>query len=149
MDKWLIKTTVRAGMSSGSAMQQCDDSLSISSPMELQNSPSTSTANPKRKECFKTDSRKHKIRKYDEEYLKFGFSWTMVNNEQRPICVLCSEVLANDSLKPVKLKRHLQTKHSEHVNKSVDFFRTREKAQNISQNNSIHKTIIKGSEGIF
>jgi DNA-binding TFAR19-related protein (PDSD5 family) len=39
--------------------------------------------------------------------------------------VLCSEVLANESMKPSKLKRHLETKHPASKDKPVEFFQRR------------------------
>ncbi|KAL4130817.1 hypothetical protein QTP88_008198 [Uroleucon formosanum] len=46
--------------------------------------------------------------------------------EQKPQWVICFEVLSNEALKPSKLKRHLETKHKEHVTKTIDFFKNRE-----------------------
>lgn len=66
---------------------------------------------------------KAKTRKYEETYVAFGFTCTMVGNEERPQCVVCLKILACDSLKPNKLRRHLETLHPEHKDKSVDFFR--------------------------
>src|SRR4029434_5428583 len=40
-------------------------------------------------------AKKPKLRKYDKSYLQFGFTVTGTT-EQRPQCVLCAEVLAND-----------------------------------------------------
>lgn len=68
-------------------------------------------------------SSKAKTRKYDDTYLAFGFTCTTVGNEERPQCVVCLKVLACDSLKPNKLRRHLETKHPEHKDKPVEFFR--------------------------
>ncbi|XP_063902632.1 zinc finger BED domain-containing protein 5-like [Zophobas morio] len=65
---------------------------------------------------------KSKSRKYSQEYIKFGFTSTEVNEEERPLCVICSKILAADSMKPNKLKRHLETLHSEYVNKPRQFF---------------------------
>ena len=65
---------------------------------------------------------KIKSRKYSQEYLYFGFTSTEVNEEERPLCIICSKMLAADSMKPNKLKRHLETLHSEYVNKSREFF---------------------------
>lgn len=65
---------------------------------------------------------KIKSRKYSQEYLNFGFTSTEVNEEERPLCVICSKILAADSMKPNKLKRHLETLHSEYVNKPREFF---------------------------
>ena len=56
-----------------------------------------------------------KKRKYSEEYLKFGFTSIVNNDTEKPQCVLCNVVLSAESLKPSKLKRHLETKHSNHV----------------------------------
>ena len=50
-------------------------------------------------------------RKYDNNYIKFGFTSIESNGEIKPQCVICAIVLANDALKPAKLKRHLETVH--------------------------------------
>ncbi|XP_063766181.1 zinc finger BED domain-containing protein 5-like [Eleginops maclovinus] len=63
-----------------------------------------------------------KTRRYDEVYIGLGFTSTLVGGEERPQCVLCLRVLAADSLKPSKLKRHLETTHPEHKDKPADFF---------------------------
>jgi hypothetical protein len=42
------------------------------------------------------DTRK---RKYREELIKYGFTSIVINGEERPQCVTCSEVLANESFK--------------------------------------------------
>ncbi|GFT46979.1 RNase H domain-containing protein [Trichonephila clavipes] len=54
---------------------------------------------------------KIKSRKYSQEYLNFGFTITEVNGEEKPLCVICSKILAADSMKPNKLKRHFETLH--------------------------------------
>ena len=41
---------------------------------------------------------------------------------QKPQCVLCCSILSNEAIKPSKLKRYLQQKHPEHVEKDLDFF---------------------------
>jgi len=40
----------------------------------------------------------------------------------QPQCVVCEEILANESLKPSKLKRHLDTKHPNVKNKPTEYF---------------------------
>ena len=88
-------------------------------------------------------AKKPKLRKYDESYLQFGFTATGTT-EQRPQCVLCAEVLANDSMKPCKLKRHLDTKHPEFKEKPVDFFkRKRDGLQQQKTTISKHSTVSK------
>ncbi|GFU43219.1 hypothetical protein TNCV_1566731 [Trichonephila clavipes] len=37
---------------------------------------------------------------------------TEVNGEEKPLCVICSKILAADSMKPNKLKRHFETLHA-------------------------------------
>lgn len=76
----------------------------------------------------KSHAPKLKSRKYAEEYLNFGFIKTEVNDEERPLCVICSKILAADSMKPNKLKRHLETLHKEYVNKPKDFFIAKQKS---------------------
>jgi hypothetical protein len=62
-------------------------------------------------------------RKYYESYLKFGFISTDSDDEPRPQCVICLEILANASMKPSKLARHQETKHHDTVGKSAEFFK--------------------------
>ena len=57
-----------------------------------------------------------------EEYLKFGFTSIVSNGIEKPQCVLCNVVLSAGSMKPSKLKRHLETKHPNHVTKDLEFF---------------------------
>lgn len=63
-----------------------------------------------------------KVRKYDDNYLSLGFTKTIINGQERPQCVICLAVLASDSMKPNKLKRHLDTKHGNIANKPREFF---------------------------
>lgn len=67
-----------------------------------------------------------KKRKYFEEYLKFGFTSIVSNGIEKPQCVLCNVVLSAESMKPSKLKRHLETKHSNHISKDLEFFQRHE-----------------------
>ena len=66
---------------------------------------------------------KPKSRKYDESYISLGFTSNVVGGEGRPVCVLCLKTLAVvASMKPNKMKRHLETTHPNDVNKPLDFF---------------------------
>jgi hypothetical protein len=55
--------------------------------------------------------------------LRFGFM-QCPDTEQlpRPQCVISATVLGNEAVKPKRLTRHLNTKRSDLVNKSIDFF---------------------------
>uniref|UniRef100_A0A665UYW9 DUF4371 domain-containing protein n=1 Tax=Echeneis naucrates TaxID=173247 RepID=A0A665UYW9_ECHNA len=63
-----------------------------------------------------------KRRKYDPGYLKFGFSCIGPDDAPLPQYVICKEVLANDSMRPCKLQRHIETKHQSLTTKPQDFF---------------------------
>ena len=59
---------------------------------------------------------------------------------------MCGEVLANDSMKPCKLKRHLETKHAGLKDKPTDYFKR--KLDGLHQQQStitIHSTVSKQS----
>jgi hypothetical protein len=60
-----------------------------------------------------------KKRKHQETFLEHGFTYSTIDGEQRPQCLICSEIL---QLKPVKLKRHVATEHAEFKNKPIAFF---------------------------
>lgn len=51
-----------------------------------------------------------------------GFTCNGSEEESKSQCVIYHEVSSNKSLKPSKLKRHLETKYKEYVTKSIDFF---------------------------
>ncbi|GBO26869.1 Zinc finger BED domain-containing protein 5 [Araneus ventricosus] len=63
-----------------------------------------------------------KRRKYDTSYLSFGF--TSTGNEEAPaaVCLLCNKILANSSLAPTKLLRHLEKNHPTDKGKDISFF---------------------------
>jgi hypothetical protein len=58
-----------------------------------------------------------KKRKYDDDYVKFGFTCSDDQEYPRPRCVICGDVLANSSLKPSLLRRHLETRQPTQMNK--------------------------------
>jgi hypothetical protein len=62
------------------------------------------------------------MRKYDSGYLKFGFSWNGDEEDTRPQCIVCCEVLANESMRPNKLRRRIETKHPDLKNQPLQFF---------------------------
>lgn len=62
-------------------------------------------------------------RKCDEGDLGVGFTVAVVMAEVRPMCVLCLKPLAADSMRPNKLRTHLETTQPSHVTKPLDFFK--------------------------
>ncbi|XP_078127386.1 zinc finger BED domain-containing protein 5-like [Sander vitreus] len=72
------------------------------------------------------ETKKRRVkRKYYESYLTLGFSYTGPEDEPLPVCVCCYEALANESMKPSNLRRHLDTKHGEFKSKPVEFFQSK------------------------
>ncbi|GFW67698.1 uncharacterized protein TNCV_3445701 [Trichonephila clavipes] len=106
--------------------------MSKISAEEVIRTPGTSSANKRTitdEESQNSDlnAPSKKIRKYNEEFIKYGFTFCVVDDEERPICVTCNQKLANESMKPAKLKRHLETKHKELENKHANFFKDERK----------------------
>lgn len=66
--------------------------------------------------------KKAQSRKYDDKFLEYGFTQTRDLEDSRPQCVICSEVLTKESLKPSKMLRHLTTKHESLQSKPLKFF---------------------------
>ncbi|XP_025407292.1 zinc finger BED domain-containing protein 5-like [Sipha flava] len=85
----------------------------------------------------------NKRRKFSEEYITFGFTNINVNNEERPQCVICYEILSNKSMKPAKLRRHLQTRHTDYLTKSKQFFES--KAAELEQSKKLIKKTAIGT----
>jgi len=56
---------------------------------------------------FESEKMSSKKRKYSDSYIGFGFTWIGDAESPNPQCVVCGEVLANSSLKPSYMVRHL------------------------------------------
>lgn len=100
-------------------------------------STSTLTTGNKR-QIISTYTSQLKNRKYNSDYLKYGFIVSKLNNQERPMCVICLKQLSNDSMRPGKLERHLVTLHPEYKNKPLEFFQ-RKYADKIRQKNYLSK----------
>jgi hypothetical protein len=82
--------------------------------------------------------------------LELGFTWCGDENEQKPQCGLCYEVLSNECMKPAKFRRHLETKHCDLKNKPTEFFQRRLGTLNygkdiVSANGSINNKALEAS----
>ncbi|XP_068235522.1 protein FAM200B-like [Palaemon carinicauda] len=58
-----------------------------------------------------------KKRKYNEDYIRFGFVSLRKGDTEVPQCVICYKTLSNDGMRPSRLERHLQTAHPGLVDK--------------------------------
>jgi hypothetical protein len=74
-------------------------------------------------------------RKYQEDFIKFVFTSTVGNGEERLQCVICCEVLANESLNANKLMKHLKIKHGSLADQGAEFFKR--KAETVNKTNLI------------
>jgi len=84
------------------------------------------TSTQKKKSAF--------IRKYMDSHLKFGFiQYPDTDQLPRPQCVICATVLRNEVMKPSRLIRYLDTKHSDLVNKPTEFFKRKRDALKIEK----------------
>lgn len=72
-----------------------------------------------------------KIRLYNDDYIKFGFTFIQKDGIQMPQCVICHVVLSNDALRPSRLERHLTTAHPMLKEKPKEFF--------VAKKNSLNK----------
>ncbi|XP_076036535.1 zinc finger BED domain-containing protein 5-like [Oratosquilla oratoria] len=64
---------------------------------------------------------------YKPEFLKFGFTEMRERSGNiRPQCLQCLQVLACESMKENKLKRHLQTVHPKFVEKPLSYWKDKE-----------------------
>uniref|UniRef100_A0A8C1QE04 Uncharacterized protein n=1 Tax=Cyprinus carpio TaxID=7962 RepID=A0A8C1QE04_CYPCA len=73
--------------------------------------------------CPAKKKQKSGVRPYKDDFLKFGFvNCSDAVRAAIPMYVICGEKLANESLKPAKLERHLSTRHADLADKPLSFF---------------------------
>ena len=63
-----------------------------------------------------------KKRKYQDNYLNFGFTYLIQDGLQIPQCVLCMKTFSNSTMKPAPLKQHLANAHPSMISKNRSFF---------------------------
>ncbi|XP_046986093.1 zinc finger BED domain-containing protein 5-like [Schistocerca americana] len=73
-------------------------------------------------------------RKYNESYLSYGFTGTGSGDYPFPLCLACGYKMANESLLPRKLRKHLKTVHSHFQDKPVSYFKRLSKQQTRASN---------------
>ena len=65
-------------------------------------------------------------RKFNSSYIQFGFTSITDGREEKGQCVLCTKVLGQHSLRPSKLKLHLEKVHPDYKDKDLNFFKRKE-----------------------
>ena len=63
-----------------------------------------------------------KKRKYQDNYLDFGFTYLIQDGLQIPQGVLCMKTFPNSTMKPAPLKQHLANVYPSMINKNRSFF---------------------------
>uniref|UniRef100_K7FCM9 DUF4371 domain-containing protein n=1 Tax=Pelodiscus sinensis TaxID=13735 RepID=K7FCM9_PELSI len=63
--------------------------------------------------------------KFLEDYIKFSFTRQEKEGVDLPQCIICFKALGNDSMKPAKLKLHLEKCHLNLLQKDEDYFEWR------------------------
>lgn len=120
MEKWLKTGSVKTNQTDTASQVLSKPSTSRDSAVE--NSSCVSTSDSKPQKSSTSTGTSSKKRKYLNEYLKYGFSFTGEEERPNPLCVVCGEVLSNGSMKPSLLLRHLESKHAQHKNKEITYF---------------------------
>ena len=63
------------------------------------------------------------VRQYDKKYLELDFTVAPCSEQSpRPLCLVCSQILSNDAMKPFKLARHFHSKHNNLKGKPLEYF---------------------------
>ena len=126
---WLLTNTPKKRTVSDSA-EKLDESSTIDVPSKIFASSSREDqqqadephCQPHRKEIPIQRPNQLYRRKYSEDFIKLGFTSILINDELRSQCVVCSEILANESLKAGKLQRYIKAKHPKLIDKPITFF---------------------------
>lgn len=96
MKRWSISTKDNAGRPAEKPVEESGEAPPLEKP---------STSGMERAwHVLKKDIHQpfSKCRKYRDEFIQYGFTCVIVNKVQHPQCVVCTEVFAHESLKPVK-----------------------------------------------
>ena len=72
--------------------------------------------------------RKVVVRKYDPEYIKYGFLSAGIDLEPTAQCVERAQILSNEALKPPKLQRYLDSEHPKVARKPNEYFERKRKS---------------------
>ena len=104
MDKWLKKRKLN------------DDNIDDDSVIYHVNEPTPSTSKD-------SSYRKYVVRrKYNDDFLKFGFSFAMEDDTSVPEYVICGCKLSNCAMVPSELQRHLDSNHPSLATKGKSYF---------------------------
>ena len=66
-----------------------------------------------------------KKRKYQDNYLDFGFTYLIEDDLQIPQCDVCMKTFSNSTMKPASLKQHLANAHPSMMSKNRSYFESK------------------------
>ena len=105
--------------------------------MSLVNCGFTSNKQKRRKQQLIVNNTKKqqlsKKRKWHDAFTELGFVKDSDEDYPSARCVFCQVIHHNSSMEKYKLKRHRDTKHSEHKNKSATFFKQQTRQYTVQQ----------------
>ena len=61
-------------------------------------------------------------KKYNTEYIKYGFISVQHRGECLPQCVICMKTLSNSAMKSILLKHHLESNHSDKKDRDKSYY---------------------------
>ena len=91
-------------------------------------------------------------RKYNDSYVKFGFTSLNDQGVDKWQCVVCYRLLSNESLRPSKLSHHLNISHPELKDRNMEYVKRLEsncKRQRLDSSGSFQQTDQKLTEASF
>lgn len=132
MDKFLKRSQPRPSTSASKVLKSSEgDVKTVKSVTETESASTTTesdaatTTSVQPSSITSSTSKKGVKRKYDPNYLAFGFTYT--GNVIDPIPqYICMETLSKHSMKPSLLIRHFNTKHSNLKGKPMAYFKNKE-----------------------
>ena len=66
-----------------------------------------------------------KNRKYQDNYLDFGFTYLIEDDLHISQCVVCMKTFSNSTMKPASLKQYLANAHPSMMSKNRSFFESK------------------------
>ena len=88
-------------------------------------------------------------RSYHESFMKFGITSIVNNGTVLPQCDICKKALANENMKPSKLKLHFTKVHPVFINKDIEFFKFEETQLKRSRLDNDSSVIFQSSNIIY
>ena len=89
-----------------------------------------------------------KKRKWNDAFTELGFVKDSDENYPSARCVFCQVIYHNSSMEKYKLKRHKDTKHSEHKNKSATFFKQQTRQYALQQQRFQQLMVVRSDQSL-